>query len=370
MTRLSRAETQERNRAKVLTAARAEFTARGYRDAKIDEIADRASLTRGAVYSNFPSKRALYFAVLADSSMPPPDFPSLGDTRRSALGALARAWVARLETPEAQLGASLLAEVQASEQTRVPFTRLLALDALLLGVALERLEPPPPGTRLTRLATTAMTLLQGARSLSSAAPGLVEPFDVVSACEALATLNLNDWWPPPRVVPPTAVLDEPWSPPAFLDLVTDEPVAPGPDGVVAVLGLHRLPAAEEAIRAARAPVTVVMVTSEPLELAALARLVVTELAGCLRQAFPRSAWPAVRVVCDEGGVAAAAGVPSVSDGTEVAVRVSAGRLVGRAEGPGACHAAATMDLTETRDAKRASTRARTNDSDSRSDGES
>ena len=55
---------QERNRAKVLAAARAEFVERGFRDAKIDVIAARAGLTRGAVYSNFPGKRALYFTVL------------------------------------------------------------------------------------------------------------------------------------------------------------------------------------------------------------------------------------------------------------------------------------------------------------------
>src|SRR5690242_16645937 len=61
----ARAEMQERNRAAVLAAARAEFVERGFRDAKVDVIAARAGLTRGAVYSNFPGKRALYFAVLA-----------------------------------------------------------------------------------------------------------------------------------------------------------------------------------------------------------------------------------------------------------------------------------------------------------------
>ncbi|GAB3895927.1 hypothetical protein GCM10027612_49470 [Microbispora bryophytorum subsp. camponoti] len=66
MERLTRAELQARNRARVLTAAHDEFTERGFRDAKVDAIADRAGLTRGAVYSNFPGKRALYFSVLAD----------------------------------------------------------------------------------------------------------------------------------------------------------------------------------------------------------------------------------------------------------------------------------------------------------------
>ncbi|NGN69983.1 TetR family transcriptional regulator, partial [Streptomyces sp. A7024] len=68
MVRLTRAQQQERTRAAVLTAARAEFAERGYAAAKVDGIAERAELTRGAVYSNFPSKRALYLAMLADTA--------------------------------------------------------------------------------------------------------------------------------------------------------------------------------------------------------------------------------------------------------------------------------------------------------------
>ncbi|MFC6931129.1 TetR/AcrR family transcriptional regulator [Actinomadura yumaensis] len=75
MARLTRARAQELNRAKVLAAAREEFAELGFRDAKIDGIAERAGLTRGAVYSNFPGKRALYFAVLADLAESAPGRP-------------------------------------------------------------------------------------------------------------------------------------------------------------------------------------------------------------------------------------------------------------------------------------------------------
>jgi len=52
---------------------------------------------------------------------------------------------------------------------------------------------------------------------------------------------------------------------------------------------------------------------------------------------------AVQVVLDETGrLAEAAGVPAVSDATETAVRVRGGRIVARAEGPGAGHAAASL----------------------------
>ncbi|NBE56992.1 TetR/AcrR family transcriptional regulator, partial [Streptomyces boluensis] len=78
MGRLSRAQSQQLNRAKVLAAARAEFAARGYPGAKVDGIAERAGLTRGAVYSNFPGKRALYFAVLAELAESPQVGPGTG----------------------------------------------------------------------------------------------------------------------------------------------------------------------------------------------------------------------------------------------------------------------------------------------------
>jgi AcrR family transcriptional regulator len=339
---LNRSQTQERNRARVLAAARDEFAERGFRDAKIDAIAERAALTRGAVYSNFPGKRALYFAVLADEQWPAPARPTLGRSPAAALGALARAWVARLD--DARLGADLFGELRADE-VRVPFTQLMTLDALLLGLALERLDPPAPGARLVRLATTALTLLHGARQLAGAAPGFVEAFDVVGACERLAGLELNDYWAPPRHAAPAVRADAPWTSPSTVDLLTGAATTPA-DGVVAVLGTHRLAAAEQAVRAAPGtPVTVVVVTGHPAELDPLARLVIGELTGCLRQSFPRAAWPAVLVVSDpSGALAAAAGVPAVSDVTESAVRVVDGRIVSRADGTGACHAVATAKV--------------------------
>jgi AcrR family transcriptional regulator len=340
MARLSRAETQELNRAKVLVAAQEEFAERGFRDAKVDTIAERAELTRGAVYSNFPGKRALYFAVLADLAERTvwPAHAQPGHTLRSAVGAFARGWVGR--DSSAWLGADLMSEVRSDEGVRRAFSSLLGLDALLLALAMERLAPPesPPGAppaRLVRMAETVLTTLHGARQLAVSAPGFVEPFDVVSACEALAGLVLSDFWVPPSVVPGVQVVDEPWSPPAAVDLVSGGPVELGADGVVVVLGLHRLVSAETAVRVSSSA-TVVLVTSSPAELIPLTRLVVADVAGCLRQAFPAAAWPLLRVVCDSAGsVAAAVGLSGVSDATEAAVLVEGGRIVARAEGFGA-----------------------------------
>ncbi|GAB2867243.1 TetR/AcrR family transcriptional regulator [Actinoallomurus bryophytorum] len=348
MGRLTRTEAQARNRAKVLAAAREEFIERGFREAKIDGIADRAELTRGAVYSNFPGKRALYFAVLAEDAehLSGPAYP--GRSPREALGALARAWLARLplataERPDsARLGMDLMPEVAADERTRQAFDQLMKLEATLLGLALERLDATRG--RMVRVAETVLTTLQGASALAAAAPGFVEPFNVVSACGRLADLELDDGWPPPHLayVAPARQVDEPWSPADAVDAVRGEPVRLDGDGVVAVLGPHRFEAAEEAARGVSPgeTATVVLVSGDPGELAPLARLAVAELCGCLRQAFPTEAWPRLRVVHDESGtIAAACGVPAVHDGTETAVRVHAGRIVARADGRGALHAA-------------------------------
>jgi hypothetical protein len=238
----------------------------------------------------------------------------------------------------------LMPEVAADERTRQAFDQLMKLEATLLGLALERLD----GTRgrMVRVAETVLTTLHGANALAAAAPGFVEPFNVVSACERLTDLELGDGWPPPHLAyaSPARQVDEPWSPADAVDAVRGEPVRLGGDGVVAVLGPHRFGAAEEAARGVSPgeTATVVLVSGDPGELAPLARLAVSELCGCLRQAFPAEAWPRLRVVHDESGaIAAAAGVPAVHDAIETAVRIHAGRIVARADGRGACHAAAS-----------------------------
>ena len=349
MGRLSRVELQKRNRARVMDAAREEFIEHGYRDAKIDGIAERAQLTRGAVYSNFTGKRGLYFAVLAELADSAPDaHQEPGRTPGEALASLARAWLSRLAGgQDSPLGMNLMSEILADERCRWPFAQLMKVDAILLGLALEHLRP---ASRMVRVAETVLTTLQGASQLTAAAPGFVEPFNVARACEHLASLDLADRWAPPPTTPSVRPDNEAWAPPAAMDAVSGQPARLAEDGVVAILGLNRLAAAEDAVRAAPAgaKVTAVLVTGDTSELAPLAQLVVAELCGCLRQAFPPSAWPRLQVVHDELGLlAAAAGVTEVSDGIEAAVRIEAGRIVARADGFGACHAAASIDLSAT-----------------------
>jgi AcrR family transcriptional regulator len=61
--RLSRAERREQTRQELLTAAEACFVSHGFHASSVDEVAERAGYTKGAVYSNFASKEDLFFAV-------------------------------------------------------------------------------------------------------------------------------------------------------------------------------------------------------------------------------------------------------------------------------------------------------------------
>jgi AcrR family transcriptional regulator len=62
--KLSREEQKRRTRQRLIDAAADVFRERGYGPTTLDEIAERAGLTKGAVYSNFTGKADLAVAVL------------------------------------------------------------------------------------------------------------------------------------------------------------------------------------------------------------------------------------------------------------------------------------------------------------------
>lgn len=372
MVRLTRAQQQERTRATVLTAAKAEFTERGYATAKVDRIAERAELTRGAVYSNFPSKRALYLAVLIDMVERAAATehgtaggigPSAAHARTStaeAMGAFARIWLERLpladHSPSAgrvRLGS--LTEVLDDEPIRAAFGQVTRMEALLLALALESLDSractDTPPARQVRRAQLVLRLLDGPGASADPALGFGDPFDIAQACAHLGGLALADTWNPPHLpyVPPARVCRDRWDPPRELrDLLSRRMVGFTEDGVITVLGTHRLEAAEEVVRSARAGdlITVAVTTADPAEIGRLVQLRIGDFARCLWRAFGPANRPRLRLVLDERGLlASAVGVPDADDTTEYAVRVRHATIVTRAQGPGAALAAATHDLT-------------------------
>jgi AcrR family transcriptional regulator len=61
--RLSRADRREQTRQELISAAEACFVTRGFHASSVDQVAERAGYTKGAVYSNFTAKEDLFFAV-------------------------------------------------------------------------------------------------------------------------------------------------------------------------------------------------------------------------------------------------------------------------------------------------------------------
>jgi AcrR family transcriptional regulator len=61
--RATRAEKQVRTRAQLIEAAAQVFARRGFQAATVEEIAERAGYSHGAVYSNFAGKEELFLAV-------------------------------------------------------------------------------------------------------------------------------------------------------------------------------------------------------------------------------------------------------------------------------------------------------------------
>lgn len=64
--RLTRADQQARTRARLIDAAARVFARRGFQAASVEEIAEEAGYSHGAVYSNFDGKADLFLTVFED----------------------------------------------------------------------------------------------------------------------------------------------------------------------------------------------------------------------------------------------------------------------------------------------------------------
>ncbi len=64
MTRLTRAQSKARTRALIVDSATSLFLRNGFQITSLEQIGEEAGFTRGAVYSNFPSKTAMGIAVI------------------------------------------------------------------------------------------------------------------------------------------------------------------------------------------------------------------------------------------------------------------------------------------------------------------
>jgi AcrR family transcriptional regulator len=176
--RLDRHGTKERTRERLLDAAAAVFAKRGIEAASLDEVAEAAGYTKGAIYSNFASKTDLVLALIerrVGQQAEVTEAALAGITLEQGLAALGaqaarsrgidRDWIVlvvefwlramrddRARTAMAQryerarmFTASLLARKyeEAGEEPPLPSRELaIVIEALGLGVALQSLLDP------------------------------------------------------------------------------------------------------------------------------------------------------------------------------------------------------------------------------------
>lgn len=138
--RLTREEKKARTRAQLMDAAAAVFARRGYVAASLDEVAEEAGLTKGAVYSNFDSKEELFEAVIEDRLNEP--MKQLADVIDQGIG-----------STEEQAQAGARAFVGVVEQEREVF--LLALEMNIHVARHPELAPAYAARRREQLAEVA-----------------------------------------------------------------------------------------------------------------------------------------------------------------------------------------------------------------------
>lgn len=80
MARLSRSESKARTRERLIAEAERLFAERGYSATSLEQIAQAADVTKGAIYGHFANKEELLLSAV--ESAPSPSYPILGDSAR------------------------------------------------------------------------------------------------------------------------------------------------------------------------------------------------------------------------------------------------------------------------------------------------
>ena len=181
MARVTRAESKERTRQRLLAEAQRLFRERGYAATSLEQIAEAAEVTKGAIYGHFASKEDLMLTAM--EAAPAPDYSTtLGDESRPLLERVAefsRAVSAEQPGDEAELAvilefwAALLRSPDALQRYSARVEgRLQALadaDPHVDG------KQPSTGTMAVQDWAIGQAMLAGLQIYKRLAPGIVTP---------------------------------------------------------------------------------------------------------------------------------------------------------------------------------------------------
>ena len=178
---------RERTREKLLAAALAVAEEKGFEAASLDEIAIRAGMTKGAIYSNFEGKSALMLAAVRSRSKPFSAAYEAGAPLATQMRIVARAIAAML--PQVQREARLQAQFHLYLQREPALQEAIAndlaaeLEALIRRVARHHAAELAVPARVFVL--TAQVIGLGFAHQAFATPSLVTEAAIVSAFDLL-----------------------------------------------------------------------------------------------------------------------------------------------------------------------------------------
>ena len=157
---------------RILDAALRVFSRRGYRDASVEEIADKSSTSKGGIYFHFPGKEAIFLHLL--------------DRTVARLRAKIDAALTEHDDPIAKADAALLAVLHTFARHRA-LARLFMVETMGAGHVFQR--------RMAEVHAEFATIIQ--RQLDEAVEqGVIEPLDTEIAGRAwFGALNelITDW---------------------------------------------------------------------------------------------------------------------------------------------------------------------------------
>jgi AcrR family transcriptional regulator len=186
--RRPKGDKRQRTRLALIEAAAAIIREKGYEATTLAEVAERAGMTRGAIYGNFKNREELFLAVVAQRWEPIVPRIRVGDSFAKQMRALAEAVIAVF--PQRRKSAVGAASFQAYALKHEDMRqRLVAANAevyrtMAAGVAqMNRThELPMPAEQLVRVLHFT---IEGYLMLRFLTPELIGDDDIIAAFEAI-----------------------------------------------------------------------------------------------------------------------------------------------------------------------------------------
>ena len=196
MARVNRAESMERTRQRLLAEAQRLFRERGYAATSLEQIAEAAEVTKGAIYGHFASKEDLLLSAIEAGRDTTPDYVTLlnDESRplRERLTMFARAVAAEYPQNAAELAMFLeffAALLRAPDALRRYSS---GLERQYRELADADTGEPTAGTTTVQVWAIGHALVVGLQLYQHLAPGVVTPELLERAVGLLAGLYPED----------------------------------------------------------------------------------------------------------------------------------------------------------------------------------